>query len=457
MSRNDRNRFRFSSLFRLMAVAGLILLVNGRVLTGEEARRSLFDLEFEPAARFNSEQRRVITESLLLVLQNRIEGVDIILSSEPEDSSPAEENRGGDIPDENAPNEDSPGEDAPGDADMSPFQRARLNGADSIVFVRFSGSMEEAVTEFQLYDAYLQRNRAGFRVEGPVDPGYRNLFGGYWYEAYEELSRVLKPVENRARVEVLGLPGSTLTVPSISGEQAELKLDDRGVAVLELPVPAAYEFIVEKAGYFPQVEGRFIEAPLQIDAASSQERLDKLYVGGGLHMLSFPSVEAGALFLKGDLQAGIQSVIYLVGLSPGLIYGNDENQPPGAQDLFLSLPLLSLGPAVGFSPRIIPWNIAIQPEFAMSASLRFMLDDGIYLDPLLPLELKLGSGLRWQAGRHVRFSLGMALPFYFHIPGFNNGTDFSRELDSPDIFLNTLGQYVFTAPLMPYFSVRIGL
>ncbi|AHC13870.1 hypothetical protein L21SP2_0438 [Salinispira pacifica] len=421
----------------------LLFLTAAAALPAQEARRSLFDLEFRPSSRFTPEQRRVITESLLLVLQNRIEGVDVILSSNPA-SRPASNTALN-------PEDPSSGE------DMTAFQQARLNGADSIVFVRFNGSMDDLRTEFRLYDAYLERDRASFTLNGAVDSRYRNLFGGFWYEAYQELSRLLRPVENRARVEVFGLPGSMLVIPSVSGEEVAQTFNQQGKTVLELPVPAAYEFRIQKEGYFSEVIGRFLDGPGEIDAASRQERLDRFYVEGGLHMFGYPSIEAGGLFLRGRLWAGIQSVVYLAGLSPGLIYGNDDNQAAGSQDLFLSLPLLAGGPAVGFSPRIIPWEIDIQPEFRLLSSLRFMLDDGIYLDPLLPVELNLQSGLYWQAGRHLSFSLGFGIPFYFHIPPFNGGTDFSRELNAPDLYLNSLGDYVFTGNPAPYISVRFGL
>lgn len=425
----------------------LLFLTAAAVLPAQEARRSLFDLEFAPSSRFTPEQERVITESLLLVLQNRIEGVDIILSSNL--ASPSVSNT--------PSNTDFNPEDHSSVEDMTAFQQARLNGADSIVFVRFDGGMDDLRTEFRLYDAYLQRDRASFTLNGAVDSRYRNLFGGFWYEAYQELSAMLRPVENRARVEVFGLPGSLLVIPSVSGEEVAHTFNEQGKTVLELPVPAAYEFRIQKEGYFPEIIGRFIDGSSEIDAASRQERLDRLYMEGGLHMLGYPSIEAGGLFLRGRLWAGMQSVVYLAGLSPGLIYGNDNNQAAGSQDLFLSLPLLSGGPAVGFSPRIIPWEIDIQPEFRLLSSLRFMLDDGVYLDPLLPVELNLQSGVYWQAGRHLSFSLGFGLPFYFHIPPFNGGTDFSRELDAPDIYLNSLGNYVFTGILTPYISVRLGL
>ncbi len=346
----------------------------------QEARRSLYLSEFDGDSSFSEEQQQVIRESLLLRMQNEVESVDFILDRRLESAG-----------------------------ELDSFQRAVLNGADSVLEVRFSGEMQDLSADFTLFDALLGSEISRFRVNGEVDPQYRNLFAGFWYEAIQELDARLNPITDSARLRIIAQEGSNLRIPFANPDGSELKLDigAEGFAIVELAVPASYSIFAEKSGYFPEETELFLQNSAQIDLSSRQEPLDVMYLYAGLHMISFPRFGAGVLLLQDRLRLGLDVVAYQLGIQA---YDSGDRRD-GDDALLVSIPLLSAGVQAGLRLDILPWPLDIQPVLDLNGSIRILTEESWLVDPLFPLEIRLENGLVWRIGRHSELNVALAFPF----------------------------------------------
>ncbi|THB62484.1 MAG: hypothetical protein D6B26_08020 [Spirochaetaceae bacterium] len=422
---------RRKALLTILLTLTIMIVAAGPVMA-QAARRTLLLRSISPESTFTGEQQQIILESLLLNLQKQVAETDFVLPLNTEE-----------------------------EADLN--RQAIINGADTVLEVSISGSMEAVNMDFRLTDVFEEAETARFSLSGKIDSRYRNIFGGFWYPAIEQLREVLVPIQNTAILSITALPGSRILISQADNQEeaiemiappAEESAEDTAANTpvqIELAVPAQYRMQSTLRNHFPVRRDLFLAEDANLDITPEQAPRNRWFLQTGLQMLSFPVFSAGYMWDESRLALHGGFTTYLIGIQPFSEYSNHEGDEDPS--LFLSLPLSTA--EIGVSYRLEKWSnpLNLYPYAGFSVGLRILSVNGIIIDPLVPVEFTPALGVSWRLSRRIELIAGASAAFQL-----SADQEFTERLDTREALATKITPWLFANPniVSPHIQVRIG-